>query len=91
MSKLPGYDETVICPYNKCHVILKSRIQTHLVKCAKQHPEIQLDTCPFDITHKFRSEDKLVSFFWIIRFHFCILYVCSFPFATDSYRNLPIA
>lgn len=62
MSKLPGYEETVICPYNKCHVIMKSRIQTHLVKCAKQHPEIVLDTCPFDITHKFRPEEKNVRF-----------------------------
>ncbi|XP_055303677.1 gametocyte-specific factor 1-like [Sitodiplosis mosellana] len=58
MNKLPGYGDTVICPYNKCHVIMKSRIQTHLIKCAKQHPEIQLETCPFDVTHKFRPEDK---------------------------------
>lgn len=59
-TKLPGYDKTVVCPYNKCHVILKSRIQTHLVKCEKQHPEIKLETCPFDITHRYRPEDKLV-------------------------------
>lgn len=85
MSKLPGYDETVICPYNKCHVILKSRIQTHLVKCAKQHPEIQLDTCPFDITHKFRPEDKIVRFLWNIRLHFYILCVCSFPLAIQTH------
>lgn len=63
MSKLPGYDSTVICPYNKCHVILKSRIQTHLIKCGRQHPEIKLETCPFDMTHKFRAEEKDVRFF----------------------------
>lgn len=60
-TKLPGYDKTVVCPYNKCHIIMKSRIQTHLVKCGKQHPEIKLETCPFDITHRFRPEEKAVS------------------------------
>lgn len=60
-TKLPGYDKMVVCPYNKSHMILKSRIQTHLVKCEKQHPEIKLETCPFDITHRFRPEEKAVS------------------------------
>lgn len=70
MSKLPGYDDTVICPYNKCHVILRSRIQTHLIKCAKQHPEIKLDTCPFDVTHKFRPEEKNVRY---LANNFCLV------------------
>lgn len=61
-SKLPGYDEQAVCPYNKCHVILKSRLQKHLINCAKQYPEIKLDTCPFDITHKYRPEEKNVKF-----------------------------
>lgn len=51
----------LVCPYNPSHVIMKSRIQTHLVKCEKQHPQIKLETCPFDITHRFRKEDKDVS------------------------------
>ncbi|XP_031628560.1 gametocyte-specific factor 1-like [Contarinia nasturtii] len=58
MSKLPGYENTVVCPYNKCHIILKSRIQTHLIKCAKQHPEIVLETCRFDVTHKFPAAER---------------------------------
>lgn len=66
MSKLPGYEETVICPYNKCHVILKSRISMHLSKCAKQHPEIKLEECPFDTTHRIRQEDMNVRFFMVI-------------------------
>lgn len=59
-TKLPGYENTVVCPYNKSHIILKQRIQTHLIKCAKQHPHIHLETCPFDITHKFPKEEMNV-------------------------------
>lgn len=61
-TKLPGYDETVTCPYNKCHIILRSRIQTHLIKCARSHPDIKLEVCPFDVTHRFKTEDKKVIF-----------------------------
>jgi len=57
-TKLPGYEDTVICPYNKCHVILRQRIQTHLIKCARSHPDIKLETCPFDVTHRYRKEDE---------------------------------
>lgn len=60
-TKLPGYNDTVICPYNKCHVILKSRIQTHLVKCARTYPDVELETCPFDVTHRYRKEDSKVN------------------------------
>lgn len=60
-TKLPGYDDTVICPYNKCHVILRHRIQTHLVKCARANPDIKLETCPFDVTHRIRIEEMAVS------------------------------
>lgn len=85
-TKLPGYDKTVVCPYNNCHVILKSRIQTHLVKCEKQHPEIKLAICPFDINHRFRPEEKAVSipfalddFFALQHFsvssHECLIFV----------------
>lgn len=60
-TKLAGYDDTVICPYNKCHVILRHRIQTHLVKCARSHPDIILETCPFDVTHRILAEEMAVS------------------------------
>lgn len=59
-TKLSGYEETVICPYNKCHVILRHRFQTHLVKCARNYPDTKLDICPFDVTHRFREEDRKV-------------------------------
>lgn len=60
-TRIPGYEDTVICPYNKCHKILRSRIQTHLIKCAKSNPHIQLERCPFDVTHHYAPEDKAVN------------------------------
>lgn len=54
---LPGYDKTAICPYDRSHVIMKSRMQAHLIKCSRNHPELKLERCPFDITHHIRRED----------------------------------
>lgn len=59
-NPLAGYEETVICPYDKCHVIMKHRIQTHLIKCARNHAHIKLEVCPFDATHRFQSSEKKV-------------------------------
>lgn len=61
-TKLPGYEDTVICPYNKSHIILRERIQFHLVRCRRSHPNIKLETCPFDLVHRMRKEDLEVSF-----------------------------
>lgn len=55
---LAGYDEMVVCPYDKCHVIMKQRMQAHLIKCARNHPNMQLEICPFDITHRFPASEK---------------------------------
>lgn len=60
-TKVAGYDDTVICPYEKCHVIRRERIQFHLVKCARAHPDIILEKCPFDVTHRIRVEEMAVS------------------------------
>lgn len=62
-TRLAGYEETVICPYNKCHVILRHRFQTHLVKCARSYPDIKLEMCPFDSTHRFPEDEKAVRYF----------------------------
>lgn len=51
MAAVPGYVRTVTCPYNKSHNILSERFQTHLVKCAKNYPNINLLKCPFNTTH----------------------------------------
>lgn len=61
MHQLPGYDETVECPYNKSHNILKSRIQTHLVKCRKSYPNAVKETCTFNPTHLVNKQEFAVS------------------------------
>ncbi|KAK0080682.1 hypothetical protein PV325_013518 [Microctonus aethiopoides] len=51
---MEGYEresEATICPYDKNHIIHKSRIQRHLTKCSRNFPPNYLDTCPFNATH----------------------------------------
>ncbi|XP_053983175.1 gametocyte-specific factor 1-like [Hylaeus anthracinus] len=45
-------DPVVICPYNKNHLISKSRLQKHIVKCEKQYPEHYKILCPYNATHR---------------------------------------
>ncbi|XP_051172773.1 gametocyte-specific factor 1 [Leptopilina boulardi] len=47
----------VQCPYDSNHKIAQSRIQIHLVKCEKQHPENFREICPFNATHRFPKSD----------------------------------
>ncbi|GBP39220.1 Gametocyte-specific factor 1 [Eumeta japonica] len=47
----PKPDDLLTCPYNKAHQVERSRIQFHLEKCRKQHPNEQKIKCPFDATH----------------------------------------
>lgn len=61
MSQLPGYEERVECPYNKSHQIIKSRFQTHLVKCRKSYPGAAKETCPFNPTHLVNAPEFNVS------------------------------
>ncbi|KZC14830.1 PREDICTED: gametocyte-specific factor 1 [Dufourea novaeangliae] len=50
-------DPVVICPYNKSHLIAKSRLQIHIVKCEKQYPENYKVMCPYNATHRmFKTE-----------------------------------
>ncbi|KAJ6646123.1 Gametocyte-specific factor 1 like [Pseudolycoriella hygida] len=57
MSQLKGYEKTVKCPYNPSHLILLDRFQTHLVKCARNHPDIVLKKCPFNSCHLLRESE----------------------------------
>ncbi|XP_063697209.1 gametocyte-specific factor 1 homolog [Culicoides brevitarsis] len=52
----PGFENVIQCPYNPRHEILPYRMQTHLVKCERNHPHIKLEKCPFNSTHRFRSK-----------------------------------
>lgn len=56
MPLLPE-DDTVVCPYNKAHEILKPRYAHHLLKCRKQHPNSGLDICVFNSTHHIPKEE----------------------------------
>lgn len=60
MENRPGYKETVVCPYNKAHVILKSRFMTHLIKCEKNYPDSELIKCPFDTSHRVMPDELAV-------------------------------
>lgn len=40
-----------ICPYNPSHLIRRNRLQCHLVKCKRNHPDAEMAICPFDATH----------------------------------------
>lgn len=39
------------CPYNKAHSILAKRMQTHLVKCRRQHPKAEMVVCINNAKH----------------------------------------
>ncbi|XP_063707004.1 gametocyte-specific factor 1 homolog [Culicoides brevitarsis] len=54
MELPPGFEKVIPCPYNPSHMILPHRMQTHLTKCAKQHPHMKLEICPFNVTHRMR-------------------------------------
>ncbi|XP_076648892.1 uncharacterized protein LOC143356799 [Halictus rubicundus] len=45
-------DPVVTCPYNNLHLIARSRLQKHIVKCEKNYPEHYKIMCPFDATHR---------------------------------------
>ncbi|XP_065365221.1 uncharacterized protein LOC135958255 [Calliphora vicina] len=45
------YDDMVECPYNKTHIMLRKRLQSHLLKCRVNYPDVELRKCPFNITH----------------------------------------
>ena len=45
-------DSVVICPYNENHLIFKSRLQKHIVKCEKNYPEHYKVMCPYNATHR---------------------------------------
>lgn len=43
--------EYEICPYDKSHMILKSRMLTHLARCSKNYPDSAKIACPFNNKH----------------------------------------
>jgi hypothetical protein len=50
-TKMLAEDPLVQCPYNQSHMILKSRMQGHIVKCMRNYPTANKVTCPFNAIH----------------------------------------
>ena len=50
-------DDTVFCPYNRSHEVLRSKLLTHLSKCRRQHPDVDLVICPFNASHHVASSE----------------------------------
>ncbi len=58
---MPLSTDLVTCPYNRCHQIRPDRIQYHLVKCSKQHPEADMVVCPYNASHHVKREEEAVT------------------------------
>ncbi|CAL7941546.1 unnamed protein product [Xylocopa violacea] len=50
-------DPVVKCPYYDKHLIAKSRLQKHIVKCEKRYNGDFRVMCPFNATHRLVKED----------------------------------
>lgn len=50
-------DPLVSCPYNPAHRMLRSRLQMHLTKCVKDHPDADKRTCPFNAKHRISAAE----------------------------------
>jgi len=46
-----GHEEIRTCPYDPSHRILSTRFTRHLVKCQKNHPDVNMIRCPFNASH----------------------------------------
>ncbi|XP_017139828.1 gametocyte-specific factor 1 isoform X3 [Drosophila miranda] len=44
-------DDYLECPFDKGHVIMRSRMTVHLVRCAPNHHGSKKVRCPFNNTH----------------------------------------
>lgn len=53
-------ERIISCPFNKAHQIAQSRMQTHLVRCRKDH-EGELIYCPYNTTHMVADPEFMVS------------------------------
>ncbi|XP_005109093.1 uncharacterized protein LOC101859274 isoform X2 [Aplysia californica] len=47
----------VECPYDETHIIHPLRMPGHLLKCRKNHPNMELVVCPFNAVHEVRKEE----------------------------------
>jgi len=45
------WEKTIACPYEPSHQITVGRIQSHLTKCRRNHPNSNHVICPFNASH----------------------------------------
>lgn len=45
-------EEEILCPYNNAHLIRRSRMTVHLVKCSKNYPNQEMVLCDFNTNHR---------------------------------------
>ena len=57
MTGLLRHEETLTCPYNRSHQILKSKMTVHLVRCRRSNLNALVDICPFNSSHHVKRED----------------------------------
>lgn len=50
MGLMP-WEKTIACPYEPSHQITVERIQSHLIKCRRNHPNSNHVICPFNASH----------------------------------------
>ncbi|XP_063234553.1 uncharacterized protein LOC134537733 isoform X2 [Bacillus rossius redtenbacheri] len=54
-------DYEVQCPYNRSHMIRRSRIQQHIVKCERNYPGLQMEWCPHNASHRFAHHEDFLA------------------------------
>lgn len=77
-------EETVSCPYNKAHQIIRKRMQTHLVKCSKNYQDTNLQVCIYNAVHKVPEPEMKVDIHGSLLLHRALLYFV----VSVSLRNL---
>jgi hypothetical protein len=60
MSHKLDPDALVQCPFDKNHMIAASKLHNHILKCKKNHPELDkiLEKCPFNALHRFLPDER---------------------------------
>ena len=54
-------DAYITCPYDKSHRIRKSRMQVHIMKCARNYPKDFKSVCIFDSSHRIDPQEYEVN------------------------------
>ncbi|BFG03847.1 gametocyte-specific factor 1 homolog [Drosophila madeirensis] len=51
MENMENNGDYLICPYDKSHTILRSRMTVHMVRCSRNNTNSKKVRCPFNVTH----------------------------------------